>query len=748
MESYESLIHELAELKGLVPDYWDVFGTRHFTTIETKKAVLKAMGKRIDSEDALRQEIEAERRRPWDTFIEPVLVFTFSGQPVTLSVYVPVAEGRERELVIAFTFRDEQDGRDDFSLSGGDIVVSDHRWFNGVRYAKIGVTDRKVRPPGYYTAEVSCKSPALDLSGTTALIIAPEHCYIPPELEQGRCWGVSLNLYSLKSRRNWGIGDFSDLMDVIGESSAQGCSFVGINPLHAIPNKRPYGVSPYSPVSRLYRNFIYLDVERIPEVRKSRQTQAILRSKTFRKKIEETRESDLIDYKGIASLKRTILRHAFDEFFAEELGEGAVKSPRAAQFRDYVEREGEVLQSYALFITLWEYMNSICKVYAWQDWHEEYRDPSSAAVRAFASEQQKEITFLKYLQWLIHEQLEQTCAHGRDAGMSVGLYQDLAVGSIGGGSDAWTFQTCIARGIEIGAPPDEFNPTGQCWGFPPSVPDKLKETGYRLFIDTIGKSMQHSGAVRIDHALGLFRLFWVPEGMTAADGAYVRQPADDLLKIIALESVRNKTIVIAEDLGTVGEDVRDILSRHRMLSYRLLYFERNYPDPSFTPPDRYPDLAICAVTTHDLPTLPGYWTCRDIVVKRHLGILSDKSTQHSLAERERDKGLLLVTLRARGLLPGDFPEDHRLIPEMTDELCLGVYEYLAQTPCKLTGVSLDDIAGAVDQQNMPGTVVTYPNWLQKMPVPFGELLGSPVFTQLADRFRRSGRCVSAGEETR
>jgi len=321
--------------------------------------------------------------------------------------------------------------------------------------------------------------------------------------------------------------------------------------------------------------------------------------------------------------------------------------------------------------------------------------------------------------------------------MAIGLYHDLAIGSISGGSDAWCYQDMIAGGVDVGAPPDDYSINGQNWGFPPIIPERWRERGYEFFIHTIRKNMRFGGALRIDHALGLFRLFWIPKGMSPGEGAYVNYPSEDLLRIIALESALNKTVVIAEDLGTIGENVREALKRFHMLSYRLLYFERNYPDPSFVPPERYPEMALCAVTTHDLPTLYGYWIGQDLKTKKELGMYPDKSLWQQYAdERERDKELLLSALNSQGILPEGYPSEAKRIPRMTPELCLAIYRYLVKTPCKLVLVSLDDMIGTLDQQNMPATVDSYPNWIQKMPLPLEEILSDRRFSDLSEIFKR------------
>jgi 4-alpha-glucanotransferase len=322
--------------------------------------------------------------------------------------------------------------------------------------------------------------------------------------------------------------------------------------------------------------------------------------------------------------------------------------------------------------------------------------------------------------------------------MPIGIYGDLAIGAIENGSDGWTYQDVLAEQATVGAPPDDFNHNGQDWGFPPMTPDRLRESGYELFIRTIRKNMEHLGALRIDHALGLFRLFWIPKGMQPADGAYVRSNAEDLLRIIALESVRNRTLVIGEDLGTITDEARQMLQRFSILSYRIFYFERNYPDPFFLAPERYPSMALAAVTTHDLPTLSGYWSGRDLDKKKELGIIRDEQTYaKQKSDRERDRNLVRKALETHGILPSNPAADAHVIPAMTPELCSAVYQYLSISPAKLVLVSLDDVIGTIDQQNLPGTVSENPNWRQKVPLSLEEIIADPRLLDLAQMFRNT-----------
>ncbi len=751
-ELINGLINELADLCGIVPEYWDIFGNKHTVPIETQKAVLRTMKLNLDSEENIRKEIVDLKTRPWNGFIEPVKVVSANNQPLTIPIYIPIEEGKESELSISWSFENESGQRDEFILEGNSITVSDQRRINGRRYIKTDLKDKGDRNIGYYTVSSLCKTPETEISGKSRVIITPDTCRLPAELEHGKTWGLSVNLYSIRSFSNWGSGDFGDLKKLVEWISDLKGGFVGINPLHAIPNRKPFGISPYSPVSRLYKNFIYLDIENIPEVK-----ELMAHEKGIQDSLNELRKEDLIDYEKVASLKEMLLRHSFEVFYEKLMlcnvipAEAGIHAPslqkqgtiqeeldsclrgndRIEEFRRYITEEGENLEYFSTYMALYREFGE-----GWHEWPEEYRNPSSNAIKEFRKANEKEMLFYSYIQWLIDKQLEDISLQAERLGMSIGIYHDLAIGSIGGGSDAWNFQNIIADEIDLGAPPDDFNPTGQNWGFPPLVPERLKESGYEFFIQTIRKNMQHFGALRIDHALGMFRQFWIPKGMPASQGAYIKFPSEDLLRIIALESVRNKTMVIAEDLGTIGENVRETLSRFSMLSYRLLYFERNYPDPSFTPPERYPEMALCAVTTHDLPTIYGWWFGRDIEIKKRLNMYPDENAwQQHINDREKDKKLLLEALKAQGILS---PNSELQTPNLvTPDLCLAIYEYLARTPCKLIAVSLDDAIGTLDQQNMPGITDSYPSWMQKTSMTLEQMISDKWFSDLAEMFKRN-----------
>ena len=748
MNYYNELIQELSDLCGILPEYWDITGTKHIASLETKKAILKAMKMQIDTADDVARQINERRWKPWMSVVDPVHVLSVNAHRVTIPVCIPAKEGEEKNLTVSLLIEDENGNREEFHYSGDMLRISGQQWIEGMRFIKVNISCGAKMGIGYHALTVMCRHPETIFPGgsdaiqkTARLIITPDACYMPPGMQNGRAWGLSVNLYSIRSGKNWGAGDFSDLRRIVEWTAGLKGSFIGINPLHAIPNSRPFGVSPYLPISRLYRNFIYLDIGKIPEVAASDELKKSISSKKYRKDIDTLNREALVNYEKIASIKETILRKAFDIFHEKHYSRS---TSRGKDFRRYLSEEGDALARFATYMALYDYFSGKrgqgkeCRkgdrqpCYSWQDWPEHYRDPSSRAIAAFRKAHKGEVLFYQYIQWLMDSQLGDIAEEAAKHGMPIGLYHDLAVGSAGGGSDAWSYQKVIAGGANVGAPPDDFSPDGQKWGFPPMLPGQLRETGFELFIQTIRRSMKSGGALRIDHALGLFRLFWIPEGLTPRDGAYVSYPAEDFLRIIALESVRNNTVVIAEDLGTIGENMREALQSFQMLSYRLFYFERNYPDPSFLAPEKYPAMALCAVTTHDLPTLTGYWSGRDIELRKQAGKYTDEAQwQQQIHDRERDKGLILRALKARGILPDGYPSDPDTIPMMTRELCLAIYHYLALTPCKLLLASLDDIIGTMDQQNLPGTVDAHPNWMQKTPLTLEEMMRDRRFADLS-----------------
>lgn len=450
----------------------------------------------------------------------------------------------------------------------------------------------------------------------------------------------------------------------------------------------------------MYRNFLYLDVEKTP---------GFVQDESLEGEINALRATEFVEYERIAQVKLAVLGAAFERFLAQG---------GAPEFDSFVAAEGAPLHDYAVYCALDEEMHRRDpNTWIWTEWLEDYQNPQSQAVEAFSREHQDRVLFFKFLQWQIDIQLAAVQARARKLGMKIGLYHDLALATDGFGAELWANHDLFVSGCRVGAPPDEFAPNGQDWGFPPPDRETRRSTGYERFAQSIRNCARHGGALRIDHVMRFFRLYWIPEGLKPAQGAYVRNYADDLLGILALESVRNQFIVIGEDLGTVDSEIRPRLAEVGILSYRLLLFEKHL-DGSFRMPNEYPAQAVVSTTTHDLPTLRGFFEGRDIEARLVAGLVDEAAYREQWSARHRDIERMKQALAAAG-----FEHDP-----------LG---FVLSTPCALAVVNQEDLTGELNQQNLPASTWQYPNWRRKMRVPIEEL--APLADDLARRIRESGR---------
>ena len=616
--------------------------------------------------------------------------------------------------------------------------------------------------PGYYDLSLEVELGSRGERGETLLLVAPPRVYAPPFLAQGqRLWGLNLPLYALKSEGNWGIGDFTDLRQVTDWAGELGAAFVGVNPLHARSPGKQADPSPYSPSSRIFRDFLYLDPEAVPEFQESPAAQALVSSPEIQALKRRVQAAPLVDYPAVYRLKRRILGLLYKNFRGRH---GPAEQPRTArgqEFRGFLDDGGLALLRFGQYCALAEALGRG----DWHAWPREYQHPENPAVAAFAQENREEIQLHQYLQWLVAGQLAEVQTRARQQGLPFTLYQDLALGAHPGGAETWAHPQIFARGASLGAPPDAFNPRGQNWGLPPLLPQRLRREGYRLFIDTLRANLPLDGLLRLDHVMGLFRLFWIPQGRGAAEGAYVHYPSRELLAVLALESQRRRTLIIGEDLGTVAPRIRRELARRGILSYRVFYFERT-GDQDFRAPADYPPQAMAAVTTHDLPTLAGFWQGEDIKLKQTLGLYPQASqADQDAAARARDRERLLEALGLEGKeiggggqglvaqafqpvgTPAPEPEPPSSTPDgdyeekasgeaCPEEVRFGVLEYLARSKAALLEVRLEEIFGVPYQQNLPGTTTQYPNWRRKLPWTIKEMRQMPETARLAARLRK------------
>jgi len=723
---YQEALDRAAALWGIELQYFDIWGNLHVTSAETKQSILRAMGVSADTQDQLDQAIDARIRREWTRAVAPCLVLSHTQRPRQFPVQVPMADAASP---LEVRVRNEDGAIDRYQVQLDNLAESEHAEFDGIRYLRKLVPFPESLPLGYYdvTVAIGDRSPEL-----MRLILTPDRAWLPDEL---RTAGVAISLYGVRSRRNWGCGDFRDLRDLVDWAAAEiGAGFIGLNPLHAIHNRRPFNTSPYLPNSIFYQNLIYLDIEAIEDFQDSPRAQRLWQSAATQEKLAALRSAESVEYEDIHTLKLRFLKLVFVE--------RALACPNSA-FQAYTEREGDLLDRYATYCALDEHLHHRDpNIWIWPDWPPPYRDPDSAETVQFRKKHWRSVLFYKYAQWQIDRQLAAAQAYARRK-LPIGLYHDLALATDRYGSDLWAHRPFFVAGCRVGSPPDGFSPKGQDWAFPPPNSDRHWETGYRLFTDSIRNNCRHGGALRIDHVMRFFRLYWIPDGADATRGAYVRDRHEDLVRILALESVRRKVILVGEDLGTVEPLVRKTLARFGILSYRLFYFERE-TDGEFRRFEEYPESALVSTTTHDLPTLAGFWINEDIEARHRLGLLLDESGYRSqLADRARDKQRMLDLLWRLGLLPPDFPRSAADVPELTGELHNAVIGFLALTPSKLMLVNQEDLTKEVAQQNLPGTTGQYPNWRRKMTFTVEQLSTEKTALDFTAMFRnwliRTGR---------
>ena len=724
------LLDQLFSRLGIESEFYDYRGVRHVSNPEVKRKLVEAMGYVLHTEQDARTLLQQLDWLPWLQGIPPVAVLHEHWEKA-IEIHIPEAK---HAMQARWQIRCEQG-----QLLEGNFIADKEVFLASAvvegrqlyRY-RLRLPDKV--PTGYHKLTLRFAQTSRLADRTCYLIVAPARCYQPPALQPGkRIWGLSVQLYSLRSNRNWGIGDYRDLYDLVERAAGEKADFIGLNPLHALFPANPEHASPYSPSSRLFLNYLYLDIETIIDYAGCDDVRQWLASESVQRQLQELRERDNVDYPAVAGLKLHALRLLYRHFKKNDLQKN---TPYARRFQAFVEQQGDTLLRQAVYDALYtQNIMQLGVISGWQGWPQELRDPTSNAVRKFYESNKEEVEFYQYLQWLGAEQLKTVQRVARASGMRIGLYRDLAVGFNPGGAEAWSEQNSYSFLASVGAPPDPLALHGQDWGLPPLNPSALQRNRYEAFIKLIRANMQYSGALRIDHVMALMRLWWMPAGAAAEQGAYVHYPLEDLLGILALESERNACVVIGEDLGTVPEQIRQRLPASGVYSYKVVYFEKQF-DNHFKLPEQYDEQAMATISTHDLPTLAGWWEGVDLSLRDQLGLFpGEEIREHEYQGRVHDRRVLLELLAEVRLLPEGMSRDPEQCKLMTPELSSAIHCLLAKSRSALMVVQPEDLLLMRDQVNLPGTTNQYPNWQRKLSRNCDDWVSNDEVRALFDKIR-------------
>jgi 4-alpha-glucanotransferase len=674
---------ELARRFGVATGYDDWTGRRMQVPETTLVAVLAAFGVAAGTEQNRNVALTSHLRSHWARPLPATIVGRSAAQT---RFWVHVTHGYPAEVWLQL---------EDGTRRGGVQQVDnftppfdlDGRWVGEASF--VLPSDL---PLGYHRVHLRSG----DLETSTALIVTPDWLGLPEQLGARRAWGMAAQLYSVRSGQSWGVGDLTDLTDLaVWSASRHGADYVLVNPLHAANPTTPMEPSPYLPTSRRFFNPLYLRVEAIPEF-----ADLIKRGRVRRLRSEVQQRAarlDAVDRDRAWAAKRAALK------LVHRVPRSAGRELAYAAFR---EREGRALDEFATWCALAEKYGD-----NWHSWPGFLQHPRGAGIARFVEKHSDAVDFHCWMQWQLDEQLAAAQSQAVRAGMSLGVMHDLAVGVHPTGADSWALQDVLALGVTAGAPPDEFNQLGQDWSQPPWLPDRLAEQEYRPFRAMIRAVLRHSGGLRIDHIIGLFRLWWIPEGAPPTEGTYVRYDHEVLIGIVALEAHRAGALVVGEDLGTVEPWVRDYLLLRGLLGTSILWFELDRDGTGGPlPAERWREYCLASVTTHDLPPTAGYLAGEHVRLRESLGLLT-RSVEDELAADRAELAAWLAELRRVGLL-GDDEDD----PE---QIVVALYRYLGRTPSRLVGVVLTDAVGDHRTQNQPGTTDEYPNWRVPLSGPDG-----------------------------
>lgn len=702
----------LADQKGIAREYIDASNHLIKLSDQSRINLLEILGYPIDNEKSLQKILDNELITEFKNVLDPVCILNDDDyKQIYIRVPESFGEDEESTLTVEIALEDGRIIQRTIPLEQAEIA--DYKTVAGVVYDIRRYKIFTDLPYGYHQCKCQIKSKDKTLkSSQLSLIRTPTKMYTPKEIVNGKkVWGVSSQLYSVRSKNNWGIGDFSDLKQLLLGVHKCGGQFVGLNPMHAgyPANPDEASVSPYSPSSRNWVNIIYICVNDVPELLECKEALDLINSKEFAQKLQALRDRDYVDYRGVIELKLKALRTIFDHVKVDDK-----RTARGIKFNEFLEQGGINLLNFATYDALQQSLyNQGIDAYSWEKFPKEYQDVNSKFVEQWRNEHYQDVLFYCYLQFLASEQLANAYKSAKDAGMLIGTYRDLAVGVAKQSCDVWADVDNVFRPLgSIGAPPDPLGPLGQSWGLAPMAPDALKACAYRPMIAMYQSNMKSCGAIRIDHAAGLYRLWYTKIGEPAALGDYIQYDMHDLLGIIALESVRNKCLVITEDLGTIPVQLTKALRKVGAFSYKI-FFDEKAKDGGYIAPKDYISQAMSALTTHDMPTLVGWWHYYDLQLGLKLGIYTQEEADALQAQRAQSKQRILDSLHGLGSIAPTYTRNAEE-SVMNQELASALQVHMCTGSCSLFSSQVEDWIGVDKPVNIPGTNTEYPNWRRKL----------------------------------
>jgi len=686
----DTAIRELARRAGILVEWRDHADDLHEVATGSLQAILAALGLPSETSDDL-----VHSHHLLDAQQQPRLITAAAGEPIPLPLS---ADALPRHARLC-------------QENGGERDANVETSGSGLRLAAIAT-------PGYHR---------LAFGGEDITIaVAPRRCpSIADATGAEKICGLAAQIYALRRGGDCGIGDAGGVIELAEKAAALGVDMLALSPVHALFGAEPRHFSPYSPSSRLFYNPLHAD----PRVAFAEERVMRAYTAVAGQSVSQSDSQALIDWPRSAQVKIALFRHLFDEFITDDLA-GSESSP-AADFQKFRVAGGRFLEDHAIFETLHaDQVRGKAPVWNWSKWPSPLQDPSSAEVRRFAADNKREIAFQCFLQWLADRSLATAQQRAKRAGMRIGLVADLAVGMSSAGSHAWTSQRDILTGLEIGAPPDLYNAKGQNWGLTTFSPRALSANGFSPFIATLRAGLRHAGGLRIDHAMGLLRLWVIPRGADPAAGAYLAYPMKDLLRLTALEAHRHKAVIVGEDLGTVPSGFRDSMTEAGIYGMRVLWFER--AGRRFSPPDRWETATAAMTSTHDLPTVAGWWRGRDIEARVEARWIKDVETERRT--RAVDRRSLWRAFRRARAAEGEEPP-----PEQASHAVNAAVSFISAAASDIALLPMEDALALEQQPNVPGTIDEFPNWRRRYPADAAELLKEPDVEQRVRSLARRGR---------